>query len=83
MAMFDEIIALKLAILEAVVRDLLIAQFSGQPDSVSAARAYAELKTAPPSQPDPEMEHKRQEAWNAFLDPIVAALAAQGRRSQP
>jgi hypothetical protein len=56
MAMFDEIIALKLAILDVVVRDLLIAQFSGQPDPVSAARAYAELKIAPPSQPDPEME---------------------------
>jgi hypothetical protein len=82
MAMFDEIVVLKVAILEAVVRDLLIAQFSGQPDPVSAARAYAELKTAPPSQPDPEMEHRRQEAWNAFLDPVVAALAAQGRHNE-
>jgi hypothetical protein len=83
MALFDEIVVLKLAVLEAVVRDLLIAHFSEQPDPVVAARAYAELKAAPPDQSDAEMEHKRQEAWNALLDPVVAALAAQGRRSPP
>jgi hypothetical protein len=83
MALFDEIVVLKLAVLEAAVRDVLIAHFSEQPDPVSAARAYAETKIGPPGNLDAEMEHKRQEAWNAFLDPILAALAAQGRRSSP
>lgn len=80
MAMFDEIIVLKVAVLEAVMRDLLVAHFNEKPDPFSDARAYAESKIAPPANQDAEMEHKRQEAWNAFLDPVLAALAAQGHR---
>jgi hypothetical protein len=81
MALFDEVLALKVAVLQSVVQDLLIAHFNAEHDPVAAAQTYAGRNTKPPPQPDPEMEHKRQEAWNAFLDPVVAALAAQDRRS--
>jgi hypothetical protein len=66
----------KIALLEIVVKDILINGFLTAPNPVAAAEEYAERRKllAPGFEAHPSFEIARQEIWNAFLDEVVAGV---------
>jgi hypothetical protein len=66
----------KIAMLESVVKDMLIAGFLGAPDPEAAAEDYAERRKMLPQgfEVDPRFEIARQEVWNVFLDDVVVGV---------
>jgi hypothetical protein len=66
----------KIAMLESVVKDMLIGGFLAAPNPDAAAEDYAEHRKMPPQgfDVDPRFEIARQEVWNAFLDEVVVGV---------
>lgn len=70
----------KIAVLERVVKDILINGFLTAPNPAAAAEEYAEIRKAIApgfSAPDPAFEIARQELWNLFLDDVVSSVRSR------
>jgi hypothetical protein len=66
----------KIAMLESIVKDMLIGGFLAAPNPDAAAEDYAERRKTLPQgfDVDPRFEIARQEVWNAFLDEVVVGV---------
>ena len=66
----------KIAMLESLVKDMLISGFLAAPNPGAAAEDYAERRKMLPQgfEVDPRFEIARQEVWNAFLDDVVVGV---------
>jgi hypothetical protein len=71
----------KIAVLERVVKDILINGFMTAPNPTVAAEEYAEIRKtpAPGFGAHPDFEIARQELWNVFLDDVVGSV--RGRQN--
>jgi len=69
----------KIALLERVVKDILINGFLTAPNPTAAAEEYAVNRKTPPRgfAADPAFEIARQEVWNAFLDDVVGGVRSR------
>jgi hypothetical protein len=66
----------KIALLERVLKDVLINGFLTSSNPTAAAQEYAASRRAlpPDFDADPQFELARQEIWNVFLDDVVGGV---------
>jgi hypothetical protein len=72
----DEMMAAKVAMLEAALGDLLVDRFCAMPDPVGEVRRYAEWRRlpAPSTAPDERMRALYEAVWDSFLDRVQAEV---------
>jgi hypothetical protein len=75
----------KIALLERVVKDILISGFLTSPNPTAAAKEYASSRRAlpPDFDADPHFELARQEVWNVFLDDVVGGVRKLSEDKEP
>jgi hypothetical protein len=84
----EVMIAAKVAMLEFVVRDLLIDRFNSVPDPIGNAMRYAEtrwkIKPGVRFQDfENDLEPIRQAVWQEFLDSVVAGVRKMQEDGRP
>ncbi len=75
---FDAMLAVKVTVLERLIKDLWVTQFLTTDDPVAAARAYASRRREPGQNAIPASdaeEAARQSVWDQVLDDIVGGVA--------
>ena len=77
----DQMMAAKVAILEALLVDVLIDKFAAMPDGIAAAVAYAEVRKRPAVRRDPVLDLAFEESFAALLDRVVAGVRLRGAPS--
>jgi hypothetical protein len=69
--------SMKIAMLEALVTELLADRLLEMADPIGAALAYAEQRRTIRSGGDPEADLMVETVWSEFLDLVVAAVRKQ------
>jgi hypothetical protein len=73
----DESIAARIAVLERVTQEILVARFMGEKDPVASFRQYAGTRRTPAEPPGAADDPKVKAAWADYLDMVLAGLQAE------